>query len=377
MYRIAVLVIVLIVHGSLYPWHFRAPAEPGHAFSALLHAWQPIRGRGLILDAAQNVVFYVPLGLALFFALARRRRAGLSAALTLLGAAVLSASMEMAQFFTPSRNTSATDLSLNVAGAAIGVALAAALRGRLRPVVLHREDVDPAPAALLMGCWIAGQLFPLVPETGRLALLAKSAALLHPGGFALLPAAVTFAEWLAIDRLVNLTATPRHAPRVFLLLLAVLAAKPLMIGRTVTWPELAAVAAVLLLRRPLAAPWCAPVLLTAAVILRGLEPFRFGGARPPFHWVPFEVFIVGNSEMAAAMLLQKIFWYGGIIWLGRAAGLKLWMAAGGLFAVLAAIEAAQLYIPGHVPETTDPLLAILLGLVFLWMRKASGSYSEF
>lgn len=367
MYRIAVLFSVLIVHGSLYPWHFRAPAEPVHAFSALLHAWQPVTGRRLILDAAGNVVFYVPFGVALFLALGRRHRAGWSAAVTIVGASVLSASVEVAQLFTPSRQTSASDLLFNVSGAAIGVALAAALRGRLRPVVLHFEEAGADPAALLLGCWIAGQLFPMVPETSRLALQGKAAALLHPGGFALLPAAVAVAEWLAIDRLVNLAAGPRRAPRLFLLLLAVLAAKPLMLGRTVTWPEVTAVAAALLLRRPLAAPWCAPLLLSGAVILRGLEPFHFGGTWPQFHWVPFEAFIAGNWELAAAMFWQKVFWYGGIIWLIRATGVRLWAAAGGLFLVLAGIEAAQLHIPGHVPESTDPALAILLGLVFLWM----------
>ena len=162
-YRIVVLVIVLIVHGSLYPWQFRGPAEPVHPISALLHAWQPITDRRLILDAAGNVFFYVPLGLALFFALARRRPAGLSAAIAMLGAAALSASLEMAQLFTPSQHTSASDLLLNVAGAAIGVALAATFRGRLRPIALHGQEAGAAPAAVILGCWIARQLLPLGP----------------------------------------------------------------------------------------------------------------------------------------------------------------------------------------------------------------------
>ena len=369
MHRIAVLVIVLIVHGSLYPWQFRAPAESLNPFLALAQAWQPIRGRRLILDAAGNVAFYVPFGLALFVALRRRCGARCSTAATVLAAAVLSASMEMAQLFTVSRDCSASDFVFNVSGAALGVGLAVALGGRLGTAAFARQKGGSPEAVLLLGCWVGWQLFPFMPETGRLALMAKAAAMFHPAGFPWVQAAVAAAEWIAVSRLANLAAGCRHARWVFLLLFFTLLAKPFMVGRTVTWPEVAGAAAAAVLWRGMAAPWCAPVLLAGAVVLRGLEPFRFAAVRPRFHWVPFEVFIAADWDFAAALLARKIFWYGGIIWLCRAAGVRVATATGAVFLLLAGIEACQMVIPGHVPETTDPALALLIGLVFLWMGR--------
>jgi VanZ family protein len=84
----------------------------------LPHAWQPSADRGSILDAALDVVFYVPLGLVLFEALARRYRADRSAAVTPLSVTALSASLELAQPAVPSRHICATDLLFNVAGTA-------------------------------------------------------------------------------------------------------------------------------------------------------------------------------------------------------------------------------------------------------------------
>ncbi|MFB3828567.1 MAG: VanZ family protein [Bryobacteraceae bacterium] len=366
MLRIALLIAVLIVHGSLYPWEFRTPSGTGNPWLTLLHAWQPVTGRRLIFDAAANVFFYVPLGVVLFAALTRRLRPGTSAAVTLLAAAALSASMEMAQLFVPHRDCSATDVLFNLSGAALGVLAAMAPAGRLRPAVLARLRGDSPEAVLLLGCWMVAHLFPLIPETHRLVLLAKGKALAHPAGFQWIEAAVAATEWLAAARLARLAG---GCGRVLLLLLLVLPAKVFMAGRTVTWPELAGAIAGLALVGIAARRWVAPALLAGAVVLRGLEPFASGAARAVVHWTPFEVFIAGNWDMAFAMLARKVFWYGAILWLFCGAGMRLAAATGALAVLLAGIEACQVFLPGHVVESTDPVLAVLMGLVFLFMRR--------
>src|SRR6185295_19188553 len=54
-----------ILYLSLYPWQFVAYSVPRTL------VWIPPIGRGLMLDAALNVVFYMPLGASAFLALRR------------------------------------------------------------------------------------------------------------------------------------------------------------------------------------------------------------------------------------------------------------------------------------------------------------------
>jgi VanZ family protein len=61
------------------------------------------------------------------------------------------------------------------------------------------------------------------------------------------------------------------------------------------------------------------------------------------------------------VLLEKSFWYTCVVWLGARAGLGLVRATFACAMLLGAIEVAQVFIPGRTPETTDPVLALLLG----------------
>ncbi len=71
-----------------------------------------------------NISIYVPLGLPRY--LVFRTSGNRSSVCTgpCCWATVLSASVEMAQLYTPNRDTSLLDLITNIAGAALGVALA-------------------------------------------------------------------------------------------------------------------------------------------------------------------------------------------------------------------------------------------------------------
>ena len=156
-------VVLLIMYGSLYPFHFKVNAVQGGFWQALDQLSWARAGRG---DRISNVLLYLPLGFCLFLSLNRNYRRRISLLLaTLLGAA-LSLAMEIAQVYVSVRVPSFTDLTLNAAGtligAAAGIAWGAIAAWMPFPAKSERAAGDPA-AIVVIGLWLAWRLAPFVP----------------------------------------------------------------------------------------------------------------------------------------------------------------------------------------------------------------------
>jgi hypothetical protein len=98
------------------------------------------------------------------------------------------------------------------------------------------------------------------------------------------------------------------------------------------------------------------------LLLRGLVPFHLLAQPQDFTWIPFGASLGSSWQSGFQILIGKIFYYGTAIWLLRAGGIRLRNATVLVALVLAAIEAAQRYLPGRTPEITDPIMAVLAGL---------------
>ena len=118
-------------------------------------------------------------------------------------------------------------------------------------------------------------------------------------------------------------------------------------------------------------PWrqhamAVPVLSIAMFIslaASGLAPYEPLGQAQAFHWIPFTGMLQGSMGTNLLNLAEKSFFYGALIML-IGAPLSGPLAAAGMVAFfLGLIEAAQLFLPGRVAESTDPVLALILGLV--------------
>jgi VanZ family protein len=83
----------------------------------------------------------------------------------------------------------------------------------------------------------------------------------------------------------------------------------------------------------------------------------------PFSWVPFKNSLSDSLEVNYSVLLEKCFWYFSLVWLLTRRGRGVAGAAFITAALLAAIEVAQLWLPGRSAEITDPLLAVIAGLL--------------
>lgn len=106
--------ITLVMVATLAPFNFSSPPRAAFQYGAFQQQAD---------DVALNVVLFVPLGVLLSReGRGRSLSPSLVVAATLVGAGLLSASLEWAQAFLPVRDSSLVDVMANVAGAGLGLA---------------------------------------------------------------------------------------------------------------------------------------------------------------------------------------------------------------------------------------------------------------
>jgi len=66
-------------------------------------------------------------------------------------------------------------------------------------------------------------------------------------------------------------------------------------------------------------------------------------------------------QQGTIMAAEKFFWYGTAVWLLRRVRVSKPVSLALIAIILLAIEIAQIRIPGHVAEITDPLLGLAAG----------------
>ena len=301
------LYMIAVVYGSLYPWVFHYNPHAAHL------RWLPLSTGGFLLDFLLNIVFYVPLGAAAFLAFG-----GGAAGLFFAFATgfTLSFGVEQAQRYNAWRVGDYNDIVSNSLGTALGAIAAFAWkrahRHWIRPALARRF----APEGLVLAAlWLAWNGFLLLPAVSR-----------HPSQYGDSP--------------------PRWIPAVNEVLGIVTVAIALRPG---VHPMKKALAPLFLL-------WLA---------VQELMPFQWG-VRQDFSWLPFEGMLYARPEIYFPLVFGKLFFYTAVVWAMRFRGGGWFWAVLIPLAVLAAGEAAQIYIPDHTPETTD-LVLMAGGAFLLWM----------
>jgi len=380
MRRVVLIVVALIVYGSLYPWEFHARQLGASPPWILLHSWPDAINRYLVWDIVINVALYAPLGVFGFLAMSEGTPRAVRMVMPVLMALALSASIEMIQLFDDSRQCSASDVLCNVTGGAVGVGLGMLYRDKLQAVIARRQMASLlhlSGAVLLLCCWLGYQLFPLFPSLGRTRLAGRLAALGPISTISPVETLVVFAEWVAVACLLE-GLLNKETSRMLAALLLVVPARLLIASRYLSWSDVAGAAAGLAawlwlprlyVRR--AAPW----LLTSALVIGELAPFHFGRARA-FSWIPFRGFLVASWQSSLVVLFRKSFWYGSAIWLWRGAGYRLASVVMTVAAALVVLELVQVYLPGRLPDITDAVLAVLMGVLLSLVEATRQPWAE-
>jgi VanZ family protein len=303
--------------------------------------------------------------MAAYLTFRRYRNRWLGLAVPVLLGALLSASVEMAQLFAPSRFTSALDLVDNVIGSAVGVLSGMLFERIARPV---RIRVPDRGALALLFVWVGALLFPLYPVMGLFVYRQKVQLLAHSPWFDFLVTGSAAASWFTAGCLI-VAAGVRPVRWWLALSILLIPAQIFITGRQPLAAEwTGAVAGTILFSFPGLSRSALPVagwIFLCVLVARGLAPFHFLPDPQEFIWIPFRGFLGTSWQTGFQFLLEKTFYYGASIWLLRIAVRRLWLAVIVTSMTLAAIEIAQRWLPGRTAEITDPVLALLTGAA-LW-----------
>jgi VanZ family protein len=363
----AAIIVAVILYGSLYPFTFYQPEDGVGPLQHLLQSWAETPGRG---DFAANIFLYLPLGFFGSLAFAGSGRTVPRILLVTLAGGLLSTTMELAQYYIAERVSAADDVYANLIGTLLG-AIVGNFVGRDFVWLPFREiDANRVPC-LLLGLWLAYRLYPYVPTID----LHKYWDALKPVVFHPRPAGYDLfrytAIWLTVGSLIEAIGGRRRGWLLFpLFIAAVLAAKVLIIGETLSAAEIDGAAIALAVWLLLAFCVSARIRVTATALLfsayivaERLEPFQFSAYGRAFGWIPFRSFLYGSIEVNITSFLEKAFLYGALIWLLDRSGLRSAVSTILVAMMLFAASWAETYLPDRSAEITDALMALLIGII--------------
>ncbi len=363
------IVIAGIIYASLFPFHFHRPPGVRGALETLVSSWNYPPGRG---DLVANILLYTPFGLLAGLSLCRGPalvRAGLVTA----AGATLSITLELTQFYDVSREPAMSDVYANTVGTLLGVIAASVIarRGRLTRAV----NIERRPFALiLIGSWLAYQLFPYVPVIDLHKYWNAIKPLIFSFQISAAHAYYLAACWLALGAMIEEIAGAAASRAAMALLIGfVLVGRMLISGIALSADEVIGAAAA-------GAAWIVVIsqirnrsalialAIMAAVIVRGLQPFTFQAPPRPFEWIPFRGFIDGSPDHGVPSFFQKTFLYGAMLWAMTRVGLKLRVATTLAAGIVFALSFAHRYLPERSCEITDALMVLILAGVFRIME---------
>jgi VanZ family protein len=333
-----------VLYTSVYPFDFQYHPDPRGPIGALLATWRtPIYGTDLVA----NILFYIPLGYFCYLACGNRTRFT-TAILIVAGAVVLSAGMEIVQFWEVERTSSIWDVIANTMGAALGVAAGSLVDHGLYLPLFGRVNRRPC-LLLLIGCFLVYEFFPDVRtlDLTRFRFLVQSVTPVSP-----VELAIEIAYWLALAAMLEeVVGVPKS--RLAIALLAISGAAVQVLIRPVppaftrvTASAAAVLAWVPISRRRLRYALLA-VMLGCAVAASGLEPFRFRLEARHFQWIPFYWYIEGQPGKCVPAFFKAAFSYGGLTWLLLRSGASFPRAAAGVTAIAGGVSLGQVYLSGR------------------------------
>jgi len=363
--------IIVATLGSLYPFDFGMPANPGRALAEFLQSCCRPPGRG---DLVGNVLLFLPFGFFGVLAVPspgiRQRTAGLLV-LGVLFALVL----QILQVFLPSRDENLQDVVWNTAGTLAGMVFGVYVRRLAPPTESAGVGLAIVPLALA-GTWLTYRLIPFVPSLDW--QLVKDS--LRPLLTTRIQAGPLFQDavgWLLFFHLLGI-ARPDPGLRRWLppVVAAVFALEILIVENSVDLSDIGGAALALLawfgIRGHLAGRDAVLAGLAVAVLLvMSLVPFSIQASPASFEWLPFHGFLHGSMSINAQAAAYKIFFFGSLLFLLKRLAIPTVAGAVAIAVFALSLEIAQLYLGGHTPEITDPLLVVFIAIALVILERDS------
>jgi VanZ family protein len=364
MRAIWLIICLLIVYGSVYPFHFASPAntvEAWNGFFSYRHFFTSIG------DELGNIALFIPFGWFGILAFDRNGAAPWRFFLVGILGGALALALQIAQIYLPARSPAMADVLWNLIGTLLGL-----LIGSVGPESSIFRNLGFAKGSqgslAIMAIWLLAELSPLIPSLDLQQIKnslkplflsqipAIGPAFFHAGGAVL-------AGRLMEDR------PGRSGLREYIFLLLAVAAGKLVIlyqhlDAASFWGLTMGGVVWLALRRR-REPYRAHII--AGFLFAAYLAFSFaasedaeGGGR--FNWTPFAELLTSSMLSNLQGLVQRTFFYTGLLWLFWSVANKTFTPLCILLTVCVGfVETAQTWLAGRHGDITDPLLVVLFG----------------
>tara|TARA_B100000745_G_scaffold138802_1_gene90680 strand:+ start:1070 stop:2179 length:1110 start_codon:yes stop_codon:yes gene_type:complete len=355
---VLLLVALLISYGSLYPFNFH-----WHALS-----WREMLLPGSfhltnLSDQVVNVLLFLPYGFLLGWERDSRHR---NRIFGLVFGLLLAHTLQVLQIFLPTRIATTADTLFNWLGIGGGLMLGVVL-GHPTWRTTTQRYVFATPLLLFLA-WLIGRLFPFVPDFSWHNIESSIAPVLNTKHFHWKPFIIDSVSWLvAIYLLSEITKQRLDWVKAILFVCAVFFLEVLAAGNVITINNLiAAILAITLwtgVRHSRVEVTVAPLVMLSILAL-GILPFHWLGYAKAFHWLPFGMFLSGSSWANVVHILESCFLLGGAIYVIYRLGFSWFVSSCFVISSLVLLEILQLYLATHRPDISEPLLALVLALLF-------------
>jgi VanZ family protein len=358
------IVTVLIVYGSLFPFNFQAYDLNWVTFNLFLQSWHDRTSWG---DLLSNIALFVPFGVAGMLSTRNLRFAYLNVLLVLASGLILAVGLQFVQLYLPGRIAALNDAIWNILGLTLGMFFALVANKYILKLQIEVRTIPLIPLVLL-GVWSAYRLVPFVPTIDFQVIKDSLKPLLIQPEISLLAVFINTVSWMLAGHFLKyLTGTRGALGKLGLFMVSIFGLEILIVENDVTASNIVGALIALIvsanfLGRVKGMVTILAILLPISIVLQGLAPFDPRPVINTFNWLPFHSFFGGSMYHNILALLQKIFFYSGLVFLLRELGSTWLRAALQTGFLLLLIEASQIYFSGHTPEITDPLLALLLAL---------------
>lgn len=363
--------VVLATLGSIYPFNFSMVNADIAAWSVFLQSCCQRLGVG---DIVGNIILFVPIGFTGMLGLFPRKSAAQRFALVFAGGVGIALALQLLQFYLPTRNENLQDVAWNGLGLAAGSALAPVLARLSNSSELQLGGMSLVPLSLV-GTWVVYRLIPFVPSLDLQNIKDSLKPLLLNIQVSVSSVLHDLAGWLIVGYLLKHAQSDRRLDGWLpALMISILCLEVLIVRNSVSGSNvIAAILAAILWRAWLAGQrrqeWVLVATLMLALVISGLQPFAMSPLPNSFNWLPFRGFLGGSMYLNTQSAAEKVFLYGSLVYL-------LWRTsmprlAGLCFAVFVvlSIEGAQIYVVGHTPEITDPVLIVFAALALLALER--------
>jgi hypothetical protein len=114
---------------------------------------------------------------------------------------------------------------------------------------------------------------------------------------------------------------------------------------------------------------CLAALLLLTIILSRVLPWQIGTAQKAFQWIPFYSVLHGSLQVNAIAFAEKFYLYGAALLMLVTAGMRLTIAVALECVILFATSLLQTFMVERSAEITDVILAMLAGVIYMFLRR--------